>query len=218
MSGWFSYFTGRKNVKEGARDSIINLRQSLLTLEKKEEYLNKQIEDDLKKARANATTNKQAATHALRQKKLHEDQLDKLAGMRLTLETQINALESANLNAETMAAMKQGADALKSIHQTLKVDKVDETMDSIREQMDVANEISEAISNPVGMGATIDEDELQAELEALEQEELDDRLKGANHVPSHMPALPASPIRQHATADEDDEEAQLRKLQAELAG
>lgn len=59
MSGWFSYFTGRKNVKEGARDSIINLRQSLLTLEKKEEYLNKQIEDDLKKARANATTNKQ---------------------------------------------------------------------------------------------------------------------------------------------------------------
>lgn len=59
MSGWFSYFTGRKNVKEGARDSIINLRQSLLTLEKKEEYLNKQIEDDLKKARANATSNKQ---------------------------------------------------------------------------------------------------------------------------------------------------------------
>lgn len=99
-----------------------------------------------------------------------------------------------------------------------KVDKVDETMDSIREQMDVANEISEAISNPVGMGATIDEDELQAELEALEQEELDDRLKGANHVPSHMPALPASPVRQHAIADEDDEEAQLRKLQAELAG
>lgn len=59
MSGWFSMFTGRKNVKEGARDSIINLRQSLLTLEKKEEYLNKQIEDDLKKARANAATNKQ---------------------------------------------------------------------------------------------------------------------------------------------------------------
>lgn len=90
-------------------------------------------------------------------------------------------------------------------------------MDSIREQMDVANEISEAISNPVGMGAQIDEDELQAELEALEQEELDDRLKGADHVPSHVPALPSSPLRQHATQEDNDEEAQLARLQAELA-
>jgi hypothetical protein len=38
-----------------------------------------------------------------------------------------------------------------------KVDKVDQTMDSIREQMDLTNEISDAISNPVGMGNMIDE-------------------------------------------------------------
>ena len=37
------------------------------------------------------------------------------------------------------------------------VDKVDQTMDSIREQMDLSNEISEAISNPVGMGNAVDE-------------------------------------------------------------
>lgn len=30
-------------------------------------------------------------------------------------------------------------------------------MDSIREQMDLTNEISEAISNPVGMGNMVDE-------------------------------------------------------------
>lgn len=37
------------------------------------------------------------------------------------------------------------------------IDKVDSTMDSIREQMDLTNEISDAISNPVGMGHDIDE-------------------------------------------------------------
>lgn len=30
-------------------------------------------------------------------------------------------------------------------------------MDSIKEQMDLSNEISEAISNPVGMGTAVDE-------------------------------------------------------------
>ena len=53
---------------------------------------------------------------ALRQKKAHEDELLRLSGTRATLETQVNAIESANLNAETMLAMKKGAEALKGIH------------------------------------------------------------------------------------------------------
>lgn len=56
-----------------------------------------------------------------------------------------------------MTAMRKGADALRNIHGSLNIDKVDSTMDSIREQMDLTNEISDAISNPVGMGHDIDE-------------------------------------------------------------
>jgi hypothetical protein len=58
---------------------------------------------------------------ALRQKKAHEDELLRLSGTRATLETQVNAIESANLNAETMLAMKKGAEALKGIHSNLYV-------------------------------------------------------------------------------------------------
>ncbi|RSH94648.1 ESCRT-III subunit protein snf7 [Saitozyma podzolica] len=219
MSGWMSYFTGRKATTESARDAIVGLRQQLLMLEKKEEHLMKKIEEEEKKARANATSNKRLAMAALRQKKAHENELDRIAGTRLTLETQVNAIESANLNAETMLAMKKGADALKGIHSSLKVEKVDQTMDSIREQMDLTNEISDAISNPVGMGNMVDEDELKAELEALEQEELDDRLAGAERAPVHAPLSPVGVGRERVTAqaEEEDEEAQLRQLQAELA-
>ena len=53
---------------------------------------------------------------ALKRKKMNETELDRLAGTRMQLEMQVNTLESANLNAETMAAMKKASDALKVIH------------------------------------------------------------------------------------------------------
>ena len=56
------------------------------------------------------------ATAALKRKKLAEQELDRLGGTRLQIEMQVSTLESANLNAETMAAMKRGADALRIIH------------------------------------------------------------------------------------------------------
>ena len=37
------------------------------------------------------------------------------------------------------------------------INKVDATMESIREQMDLSNEISDAISNPVNMGIEVDD-------------------------------------------------------------
>jgi hypothetical protein len=62
-----------------------------------------------------------AAAAALRQKKAYENELDRIAGTRMTLETQVNAIESANMNLETMTAMRKGADALRNIHGSLYV-------------------------------------------------------------------------------------------------
>lgn len=59
MASFMSYFgAGRKDPKQTARDAIIALRQQLQMIDKKEEYLQKKIEDDLKKAKANAVSNK----------------------------------------------------------------------------------------------------------------------------------------------------------------
>jgi hypothetical protein len=59
------------------------------------------------------------ATAALRRKKMHEADLDKLAGMRLQLEVQVNTVESANINANTLDVMRRGANALRDIHNGL---------------------------------------------------------------------------------------------------
>jgi charged multivesicular body protein 4 len=45
-------------------------------------------------------------------------------------------------------------------------------MDELAEQHELSNEIANAISNPVGFGAEIDELELENELTQLEQEKL----------------------------------------------
>jgi len=87
---------------------------------------------------------------ALKRKKAHENELERISGTRLQLEMQVNTLESANLNAETLAVMKKGADALRVIHGNLDADKVADTMDQITEQRGIAEEISNAIaSNPL---------------------------------------------------------------------
>lgn len=215
MASFMSYFGARRDPKQSARDAIVGLRQQLQMLEKKEEYLQKKIDEELQKAKANAVTNKAAATAALKRKKMNETELDRLAGTRMQLEMQVNTLESANLNAETMAAMKKASDALKVIHGNTTLDKVDETMASIQEQRDIANEIAEAISNPANMGLDLDEDELKAELEELEQETLNERLSEADHVPVHLP--PTATKQKDKQPVLDDEEAQLRELQAALA-
>jgi charged multivesicular body protein 4A/B len=108
---------------------------------------------------------------------MHEADLDKLAGTRLQLEVQVNTLESANINANTLDVMRKGANALKDIHNGMCVqpsrtaplsslihllgyrtmDKVDATMTAINEQREIANEISELISNPVNAGLDLDE-------------------------------------------------------------
>lgn len=46
-----------------------------------------------------------------------------------------------------MAAMKKGAEALKVIHGNMNADKVADTMDDVHEQTQLANEVSQAISN-----------------------------------------------------------------------
>jgi len=213
---FLSFFGARKDPKQSAREAIVSLRQQVQLIEKKEEYLQKKNEEELKKARANAVSNKPAATMALKRKKMNEAEIDRLAGTRLQLELQVNTLESANLNAETMQAMKKAATALKDIHGNLSLDKVDATMAAVHEQGELAKEIGDAISNPINSDLGLDEDELLSELAELEEEELNLRLSEADHAPVHLPAG-AAKAKQPAAAVEDDEDAQLRELQASLA-
>lgn len=159
---------------------------------------------------------------ALRQKKRYEDQVDKLEEQKRTVEEQLFAIQTANMQFETIQAMKKGASAMKTIHKGMNIDKVDKTMDEIREQMDISNEISDALSTSrMGVNAE-DEDELLAQLDQMQQEELERKLLDGGRVPaSKLPGTAqrttavSAPVA--ATAEDEDDEAEFARLQAEFA-
>jgi len=92
------------------------------------------------------------------------------------IEEQRIALEGAELNGEILMNMKYAGDALEKANNGLSVDDVDDMMDDIQEAKDVADEINQAIARPLANSYDYDEDELLAELEELEQEELDSKM------------------------------------------
>jgi charged multivesicular body protein 4 len=53
---------------------------------------------------------------ALKKKKAYDVHIDKINGTRMTIETQVMAIENANVNLETMNALRGGAEAMKNIH------------------------------------------------------------------------------------------------------
>ncbi|KRG03991.1 charged multivesicular body protein 4b isoform X1 [Drosophila mojavensis] len=191
MSFFGKMFGGKKEVAPTTGEAIQKLRETENMLIKKQEFLESKIEEELNTARKNASKNKrELALQALKKKKRLEKQLQQIDGTLSTIEMQREALESANTNTAVLTTMKNAADALKSAHQNMDVDKVHDMMDDIAEQQDVAREISDAISNPVAFGADLDDEDLERELDELEQENFDKEIIG---IPEPTPTLPEAP-------------------------
>jgi charged multivesicular body protein 4 len=153
------------------------------------------------------------ALFAMKRKKLYESEQDKIANVKMTLETQVINLESAAQNAQTFQAMQAGSKTMQKIRNDVGIEKVDDVMDEIREEMEMANEINTAIAQPVDPLMT-DEDELLDELNALETADLEAELlkpPPMQETPLNLPSVPTSAL---AKKEEDD----LKQLEAELAG
>jgi charged multivesicular body protein 4 len=132
------------------------------------------------------------ALQALKRKKRYEQQLNQIDGTLTTLENQRETLENANTNTEVLKTMGLAAKAFKSAHLELDVDKVQDLKDDIAEQQELAQEIANVISSPIGMDAQMDDDELLKELEELEQQDLDDKL--LNIPAANTDTLPGVPL------------------------
>ena len=135
----------------------------------------------------------------------------------MTLETQVMNLESAQQNIETFKAMDAAKGAMADIRKVTDIDKVDDLMDGIKEEMELADEISNALAQPIDP-LMQDEDDLLAELEELAVEDAETQLlQPATIRKEEYPTVPSSalPTIMNATKEEEEE---LRQLEAELAG
>jgi len=170
-----------------------------------------------------AAGKKREALTCIKRKKMYEKQLEQIEGARTTMETQKQALEQLNINKEILEAQRVGASTMASVTAQMGgVDAVDETMGQIEEGLADANEIADALSRPVAGGMDDDEDELRAELDMLEDADLETQALstglgdlgfGAPSVPSSKP-LPAAP---KSIPVMSEEERELAELEASMA-
>jgi charged multivesicular body protein 4 len=225
-------FFGKKRVSAPAapavKDStttIVQLRESIVTMEKRREHIQKKADravDDAKKKLAAKPQDKKGALFCMKQKKMYEAEVEKVGNAMFTLEQQVMALESQQQNIETFKAMKLGKDQMEAQRKGIDVDKVEDLMDDIKDEMQQAEEIGTALGGSIAEDG-LDDDELLAELNELEEDDLESKMLGepSTGVDYQFPdaALPSAPsgrLPQKAT-EESEEEAALRELEASMA-
>lgn len=218
---------GRKKAEAAKRapdpaQAILQLRQTVETLDKRQVHLDKKIEQQVAEAKQKmGKKDKRGALYCLKRKKMYEKEVEKINGARLTLEQQIIAIEGTVTNTDTIEAMKLGKRTMESARAGADADTVADLMDDINEEMEQANEISEAISAPAH--DVVDDEDLLNELNELEELELESQLLEVPAIPSAIAPqldLPDVPVTQPKPAvfeEEDPDQKALRELEASMA-
>ena len=161
--------SGKKEAKKtNAADPIATLQKlnsQVACIEKKEQVLQIKLKDLVKEALTNKKANNQkGAIFALRKKKLYEQELGKLDGMKFMLEQQKMALESSSIDESVFRELKNSNDIVKEQSKKVSVEALEELKDSMEEQSALRNEISEFF----GQAAALDDPELENELANLD--------------------------------------------------
>jgi charged multivesicular body protein 7 len=150
--------------------AIANLRDTLAKISAQIPALEHKIAETDAASRE-AVKNKQMvqAKAALRSKKLAESALHQRTDIVLQLEGVYAQLQQAADQVEIVAAMKEGALALKSLNMKVGgAEGVSDVVDMLREEMATQEEITNIISED---GGKVDEGEIEDEFEALEKAE-----------------------------------------------
>lgn len=114
------------------------------------------------------------------------------------LEKLASDLEFAQVEMKVLDGLKQGNAALKKVHDMLSIDEVERIMDETREGIEKQQEIDAILTDVL---TTQDEEDVLAELDALEAEEQNIQLP---EVPSEE--LPAKAAEEEVEEMEDDQE------------
>jgi len=145
---------------------------------------------------------KQKALRVLKQKKQYEAQSDNLRNQAFNMEQTNYATQSLKDTKTTVNAMKMGVKEMKKEFKNINIDQIEDLQDDLGDMLEEANEIQEVMGRTYGM-PEIDEDDLEAELDALgddfalddDTSYLDDALK-APDAPEKEPGADSVAVNQ----------------------
>ena len=203
-------------------ESMKVIDDTIKSNEKREAHLNTKIMQQLKLAKAkSAKGDKRGAILCLKRKKMYQAEVDKINNILATLEQQKFTLENAATNAVVVGAMQESKAGLQSITASMDVDNVTELMDDLQENMDMGEEISNALGQQ--MGDTVDDDELLGELDDMEKELMEEEMMKPGVVEENnvvdqinMPNVPNEKPKVQDNNLDEDEEAAFNNLMTEM--
>ncbi|VDP29702.1 unnamed protein product [Soboliphyme baturini] len=175
---------GRPKPKEPPptlTDAIGNVDSRCESIDKKISRLDGELgkyKDQMRKLRDGPAKNavkQKALRHVivLKQKRLYEGQRDQLLQQSFTMEQSNYTIQTLQDTHVTVNAMKTGLKEMKKQYKNINIDKIDDLQDDLADMLEQANEVQEALSRNYAT-PDIDEDELEAELEALGDEMAED--------------------------------------------
>uniref|UniRef100_A0A3Q1H1N1 Charged multivesicular body protein 5 n=1 Tax=Acanthochromis polyacanthus TaxID=80966 RepID=A0A3Q1H1N1_9TELE len=119
----------------------------------------------------------------------YEGQREQLAQQSFNMEQANYTIQTLKDTKTTVEAMKIGAKEMKKAYKDVKLDQIDDLQDQLEDMMEDANEVQEALSRSYGT-PEIDEDDLEAELDALGDELLLDDDSSYLDEASAAPSIP----------------------------
>jgi len=109
----------------------------------------------------------QVALQLLKLKKMKRNELDATSNQLFNVLQMVQTIDSKQNETQVLAAMKKGKDALQVMHEATTVDDILNLMDTIQEQNQLEQEMSDILAGVPTTLSVTDEAEIEQELEAL---------------------------------------------------
>ncbi|KAF9978732.1 hypothetical protein BGZ73_000742 [Actinomortierella ambigua] len=201
--------TSKKTPKPNLQDAITATDARVDAVEVKIRKLDAELmryKDQMKKMRDGPAKNsvKTKAMRILKERKLYEQQREQLQQQSFNMEQAAFTTENLKNVMTTVDAMRTANQTMKQQYKKVDIDKIEQMQDEMQDIMDQANEIQETLGRSYNVPDEIDEDELEAELDAL-GDELYEEEEEPSYLEETVSALPSTAETTEPQAEKLDE-------------
>ena len=109
-------------------------------------------------------------------------------GQQFSLDQMQFAQETVQNTIDTAAAMKQGVAAKKELMKNININELEDLQDNMAEMVEDTQEIQDILSRDYAIGE-MDQGELEAELDALDEDVVNEKFGEGAKAPSYMPQV-----------------------------
>ncbi|MHA1221873.1 MAG: Snf7 family protein [Candidatus Heimdallarchaeaceae archaeon] len=206
-----------KKRKEDA-DALATLKAQQNRLQAEARNLERQSDEQkILAAKMLQAGNKAGARQALKRRAVFMKRLNTVHNTAMNLQAQIDSIQTATSTAETVKAMELGTKVVGEKIKTVSPERTERVMDTVMEQRDQIEMMTEALSDPTLSEGILDFEDDAAIDEQLAQMEAEMDLGKTTSLPD-LSGLPSTPAGTE-TREEDtkDLEAELESLKKKVS-